>query len=164
MTDVLTPNPGPARSAISKTQVKFSSSLEFPDTEIFTGGYNDHDPVYVGNASAEIDQVWDDLILREFLAASLFMAYTDDLKLQIFMFLVWKQSPLVESCIAVRKVVAIKLSPSCHLCLRKKPKLTHAVGRLEVFHSLHCLVRSKLSHHEYLPYLSNSSKNRSTRL
>ena len=70
----------PTRSAIPKTQVKLSSSLEFADTENIYRDHNGHDPVFVGNASAEIDQAWDDLILREFLAGSLLTVYTDYFK------------------------------------------------------------------------------------
>lgn len=53
-----------ARHAIRPTTTQFTSSLEFSDPKRIYRVYDPTAPVYVGNASAEIDQNWDDLILR----------------------------------------------------------------------------------------------------
>ena len=55
----------PARSSISKTEVKFSSSLDFIDPEHIYRIFDPDEPVYVGKGMAEIDRAWDELILRE---------------------------------------------------------------------------------------------------
>ncbi|KAJ9661541.1 hypothetical protein H2198_001921 [Neophaeococcomyces mojaviensis] len=52
-----------ARHAIRPTTTQFTSSLEFSDPKRIYRVYDPTAPVYVGNASAEIDQNWDDLIL-----------------------------------------------------------------------------------------------------
>src|SRR5947209_1957528 len=53
----------PARSAIQSTTTQFTSSLDFLDPKRIFRVFDPAAPTYVGNASAEINQNWDNLIL-----------------------------------------------------------------------------------------------------
>ncbi|KAH8596222.1 hypothetical protein B0O99DRAFT_686266 [Bisporella sp. PMI_857] len=57
---------GPSRNAISRKLVKFSSGLDFVDTEknIYRI-YNPDEPIYVGN-STDVDRNWDGLIMPDY--------------------------------------------------------------------------------------------------